>query len=236
MTSMSILKQIKKAANPVRAKHSARYFKTGPGEYGEGDFFLGLSNPVTMAIAKKNKEATLAELSELLDSPIHEARLCALYVLVDKYKKADEELRKKLVKFYLKKKKRINNWDLVDCSAPKILGQYCFDLDDTSMMDKLLRSKNMWDRRIAMLSTFPFIRNNKTSIVFKYARHLLTDREDIMHKAVGWMLKESGKKDKQAVLQFIEKHGKKMPRTMLRYAIEKFAPEIRKEILLKTRV
>lgn len=233
---MSILKQIKKEANPIRAKHSARYFKTGAGEYGEGDLFLGLSNPVTQSIAKKNREASLAELSELLDSPIHEARLCALFILVNQFKKADDEQKKKLVKFYIKKKNRVNNWDLVDCSAPKILGQYCIEIDDTSTMEKLLHSKNLWDRRIAMLSTFAFIRNNQPSIVFKYSRALLADKEDIMHKAVGWMLKETGKKDKQSLLQFIDKHGKKMPRTMLRYAIEKFSPEIRKEILLNTRV
>lgn len=236
MTSMSILKELKKEANPVRAKHSQRFFKTGPGQYSEGDIFLGLSNPQTMAIAKKNKDATLDDLEELLDSPLHEARLCALFILVNQYKKADDVQKKKLMKFYLKKKNRINNWDLVDCSAPRILGQYCFDNEDTTAMKKLLHSKNLWDRRIAMLSTFPFIRNNKTELAFQYAQVLLTDEEDLMHKAVGWMLRETCKHNEKPLLQFIDKHGKKMPRTMLRYAIEKFPPKTRKEILLKTRV
>lgn len=236
MTSKSILKQIKKEANPVRAKHSERYFKTGPGEYGEGDIFLGLSNPATHLIAKKNIAANLNELEELLDSPFHEARHCALLILVIQFKKADETEKKKLVKFYLKKKKRVNNWDLVDSSAHKILGQYCFENNDTKIMEKLLRSKNMWDRRMAMLSTWPFIKNGQLNIAYDYTRELLTDKEDLMHKVVGWMLREVGKRNEKSLIQFIEKHGNQMPRTTLRYAIERIEPNLRKKLLLKTRV
>lgn len=227
-------KVLKAKSSEERAKVSRWFFKTGPGQYGEGDIFIGVSVPDVRAVAKAYPDTTLREISALLKSPVHEERLLAVILLVKKYSKGDEKQKDQILKFYLRNKKGVNNWDLVDTSAHYILGSYCLNSGSTGLMDKLLLSKRHWDRRIAVLATFPFIREGQTNIIFKYASTLLEDQEDLMHKAVGWMLREAGKRNEAGLKGFIKKFGKRMPRTMLRYSIEKFSPDRRKKILSET--
>lgn len=233
MKLQALIQELKKLENKTQAKILARFFKTGPGEYGEGDVFLGIKVPEQRRLAKKySSDLDLKELAELLKNPIHEMRLVALLVLVEKYKRAEEKDRAKLATFYLKNLKGINNWDLVDLSADKILGDYYYQ-KDTKVLDRLLKSKNLWQRRIAVLSTFQFIKRGQVQKTLEYASKLLSDQEDLMHKASGWMLREVGKVNKSALLFFLDKHLKKMPRTMLRYAIEKFPEKERLHYLKK---
>ncbi len=217
---------LKKLANPEKAKILQRFFKTGKGEYGEGDVFLGITVPGQRKIAKQYSDLPLKETGELLSSRIHEHRLTALLILVIKYKKADENVRKKLATFYIKNFRHINNWDLVDLSAEKILGDYLLDRDK-SLLYKLTKSKNIWKRRISIMTTFQFIRNNRFDDTLKISELLLQDEHDLIHKAVGWMLREIGKRDQAVEEKFLKQHYRKMPRTMLRYAIEKFDEEKR---------
>lgn len=233
---MEILKEIKKYSSPQKAQGSLRFFKCGPGQYGEGDKFLGLTNPECRLIAKKYANLTFAELKTLLSSPFHEVRGIALLILVFEYKRTkDFGTKKKIVKFYLANKKAINNWDLVDLTVYNILGDYCFHTSELQILNKLLTSKRHWDRRMAMVSTYYFIKKNNPQIAFDFALTLIEDKEDLMHKACGWMLREAGKKDIKRLEKFIELHGPRMPRTMLRYAIERFPEQKRKAILLKTK-
>jgi 3-methyladenine DNA glycosylase AlkD len=227
-------KELKNKAKPERAKASMRYFKTGKGEYGEGDIFMGVTLPEQHRIAKKYKNLSLSDLNKLLTSKIHEHRLVALDILVHKYNRADEENKKRLVKFYLKNTKRVNNWDLVDGSAPRILGKYLLD-KDKSILYKLARSRNLWERRISIIATATFIWNNKLDDTMKISEILLNDDNDLIYKAVGWMLREVGKRSLKKEESFLKKHYHKMPRTMLRYAIEKF-PEKRRQSYLKRKI
>ncbi|WPU64343.1 DNA alkylation repair protein [Peredibacter starrii] len=231
MNAKSIIKDIKSYADPSRAKELQRYFKTGKGEYGEGDIFIGLTVPQTRSLARTHQQASLETIAELLKSPIHEIRLCALLILVQQFSKVLEEDQERIVRFYLRHKKYINNWDLVDLSAPSILGSYALRSHDYGLINKLIKSKRLWDRRIGMLSTFPFIKKGKVDIVYRFAIILMDDPEDLMHKAAGWMLRVAGKRDPERLLTFTQKNAKRMPRTMLRYAIEKFPPKKRKELL-----
>jgi len=233
---MNMLKQIKedleKAGSSEKVKIYSRFFKTGKGQYGEGDVFLGLTVPEQRTIAKKYSDLQLMDLEKLLASKIHEHRLTALLVLVEKYKRSDNKNKKEIIDFYLKNTKHINNWDLVDMSAHNILGDYLLEKDKI-ILYKLAKSQNLWERRIAIISTFEFIRNNKFEDTLKLSEILLKDKHDLIQKAVGWMLRELGKKDQRAEEEFLKKHYKRMPRTMLRYAIERFSENKRKFYLGK---
>lgn len=211
-------------ANPKKAKDCAWFFKTGKGEYGEGDVFLGITVPLQRKLAKKYKDLSLKHTEQLLSSKIHEHRLTALFILIDKYRKGDKE---EIVNLYLKNAKRVNNWDLVDSSAHHILGDYLLD-KPRNILYKLAKSKNLWEKRIAIISTAAFINKNDFKDTLRISEILLNDDHDLIHKAVGWMLREVGKKDQSVEEKFLKKYHKTMPRTMLRYAIEKFSPAKRK--------
>lgn len=213
--------ELKKCANPEKAKILSGFFKTGKGHYGEGDLFLGIPVPEQRKIAKKYSDITLKELHGLLSSPIHEHRLVALLILIIKYRKSDGKGKQEIFGFYLEHTKYINNWDLVDLSAGYILGEYLGD-KDRSTLYKLAKSDNLWERRIAVMSTFAFIRNNRFEDTLRISEMLLNDPHDLIHKAVGWMLREIGKRDMKTEEEFLKKHYQKIPRTMLRYAIERF--------------
>jgi 3-methyladenine DNA glycosylase AlkD len=231
MSLTEIKKEIKKNANPQKAELLQRFFKTGPGEYGEGDIFLGIMVPVQRAIAKKYKDLSHKDIKELLCSDKHEERLIALLILVEQFKKGDEQKKEDIFTFYHLHRKRINNWDLVDLTAHIISGSYLM-YKDKSLLYKLAESKTIWDRRIAVMSTFYFIKNNVFDDALCLAEKLLDDKHDLIHKAVGWMLREIGNRDMNTEEGFLEKHYRKMPRTMLRYAIEKF-PEKKRLAYLK---
>ncbi len=215
---------LKKSANPKKAKILQRFFKTGKGEYGEGDIFLGITVPELRKLAKKFLNLSFKDIEIILESKIHEERLIALLILVENYKKSDIEKRKEIFDFYLNNIKKINNWDLVDLSVDKIIGNYLSD-KPKNILYKLASSDNLWEKRISIISTFQFIKNNQFSDTLKIAKILIKDKHDLIHKAVGWMLREIGKRNQEAEESFLKKHYKNMPRTMLRYAIEKFSEE-----------
>ena len=223
-------KDLLKLKNPKLAKLLSRYFKAGKGEYGEGDIFLGIKVGPQRQIAKKYSHLTLNELQALLSSKIHEYRLTSLFILIDKYKKAGDNGKKEIFKFYLKNTKNINNWDLIDLSSGKIIGNYILD-KNMPILYKLAKSKSLWERRISIMATSEFIRNNKFNAALRISEVLLNDKHDLIHKAVGWMLREIGKRDIMAEEKFLKKHCKTMPRTMLRYAIEKFDENKKKHYL-----
>lgn len=225
-----IKKEIQKHSNPEKAKFLQRFFKTGEGEYAEGDLFLGIVVPVQRQIAKKYKELSFTDLKKLIPSKYHEERLIALLILVERFKKSDEDEKEKIVKFYLDNRKGINNWDLVDLSAPKILGEYLLN-KNRNILYKFAKSDDLWEKRIAVLSTFTFIRNNDFNDALKIYEILVYDKHDLIHKAVGWMLRELGKIDLKTEEKFLKKYYKTMPRTILRYAIEKFPEKKRKAYL-----
>ena len=230
MKAKEIQKAFRKLGDAKIAEHSQGFFKTGKGEYGEGDKFLGIRVPVLRKQVSKFKDVSIDELEELLKSKYHEERLWALLALVKKFSKADDKTRKVIYKLYLKNTKHINNWDLVDSSAGQIVGAYLED-KDRGVLYKLAVSKDLWERRIAVISTFHMIRNNDFKDALKISAVLRDDREDLIHKAVGWMLREIGNRDLEVEKKFLKKHYKKMPRTMLRYAIEKFPKEERRQYL-----
>jgi 3-methyladenine DNA glycosylase AlkD len=215
-----------------RAKKLAGFFKTGKGQYGEGDVFLGIPVPEQRKVAKRYIGLSLDELLELLRSKIHELRLTALLILVLKYSKANDSEKEMIYNFYLKNTKFVNNWDLVDLTAPKIVGDYLVYRKRTILLE-LVKSVSLWERRIAVLATFCFIKNNDFNDAFSISRVLIKDEHDLIHKAVGWMLREIGKRDQKALEEFLMKYYKQMPRTMLRYAIEKFDAKKRKYYLSK---
>jgi len=224
-------KRIKEESNRQQAKSLQWFFKTGAGEYGEGDVFAGIKMPVQRKIAKEFNNLYSDDIKELLGSKIHEERMIGLLILQSKYEKGDEKEKEKVFKFFIRNRKRINNWDLVDISAPKIIGEHLLERDK-KLLYEFARSKNLWERRIAILSTFTFIRVGKFETTFKISDLLSKDDHDLIHKAVGWMLREIGKKDLNAEEKFLKPRYKKMPRTMLRYAIEKFPEVKRKKYLL----
>ena len=229
LTILDFKKELKTKANSQKAKILQRFFKTGPGEYGEWDVFLGVVVPEIRKVAKKYGVLKSQDVVKLLHSKIHEERMAALLVMVNKFQTKKE--RETIYKTYLKNTKRINNWDLVDLSADKIVGDYLFDKPKT-ILYKLAKSKSIWERRIAIMATFNFIKRNKVEETLKIAKILLNDEQDLIHKAVGWMLREVGKRDMKTEEKFLKKYYKKMPRTMLRYAIEKFPEKKRKQYLL----
>jgi len=216
-----------KLADKNQARNLQRFFKTGQGQYGEGDIFLGIKVPAQRRAARGYENLSLADLQNLLNSKIHEYRLAALLILLSQYKKADSAGKKKIVKFYLRNTKNINNWDLVDVSCHFILGDYLSD-KPRGILYKLAGSKNLWEKRISVISTFAFIRNKEFGDTLKICEILLNDKHDLIHKATGWMLREAGKRDEAVLTRFLDKHYKTMPRTMLRYAIEKLDEKKRK--------
>jgi 3-methyladenine DNA glycosylase AlkD len=232
MTAEDAKQKLKSLASPELAKSSARFFKTGPGQYGEGDIFIGVKVPVLRTLARDLQEVPLGEVKILLQSPIHEERLLALLILMLVVTKATPEQKKAIHDLYLSNTKYINNWDLVDSSAPALIGAYLLDKSRKPLV-VLAKSASLWERRIAIVSTQHFIRNEQFDDTLKISRILLADKEDLIHKATGWMLREVGKKHEPTLLSFLEQHGAVMPRTMLRYAIERFSPEKRRLILLK---
>jgi 3-methyladenine DNA glycosylase AlkD len=271
-------REIKKLANPQKEKLLQRFFKTGKGEYAEGDIFLGIMVPQSRKLAKKYADLNIKQLTELIRSKIHEERLIALFILINKYKTTNH--KNICFHFYIKNMKYINNWDLVDLSAPNIVGEHLLNskslapqprfadvvrqssvkpslvsaslsksrqqtgtqptfnssesglLRPIDILESLAKSENIWERRIAVLATFQFIKNNKFAESLEIAKILLQDKHDLIHKAVGWMLREIGKRDQAVEIEFLNKYYEKMPRTMLRYAIEKFPEELRQDYLL----
>ncbi len=232
ISATTAIRTLELLQNTEKAKILAGFFKTGKGEYGEGDEFLGITVPESRKIAKKYTALPLSEIFLLLQNKIHECRLVALLILIEKFKSSGSLQQKEIVDFYLRNTKYINNWDLVDLSADKIIGAYLFDKDKT-LIHQLTKSNNLWERRIAIISTFYFIKKNKFNETIQITELLLNDKHDLIHKAVGWMLREVGKRNKTVEEEFLKKHYKTMPRTMLRYAIEKFPEEERKEYLKK---
>ena len=204
-----------------------RFFKTGKGQYGEGDKFLGVTVPNIREVAKEFHNVNIEVIEKLIHSPWHEMRMCALLILVNNSKK---EVTKETFDFYLSQSKYINNWDLVDLSAPQIVGQYLLDKERDTLY-KLTESELLWDNRIAIVSTLTFIRNNDLDDTYKLSLKMMNHKHDLMHKSIGWMLREAGKRDEKRLYDFVMEHKSIMPRTMLRYSIEKFAPDIRKELM-----
>lgn len=228
MTASEVLR---KRASPARAKISARFFKTGKGEYGEGDIFIGVSVPHIRLVAREYPTIALSEIKQLLRSKIHEERLLALILLAEKFSAADEHGREAIYNFYLLHSPYINNWDLVDTSADKIVGAYLSDRPK-AFLYKLAKSKNVWERRIAIMATFHFIKQGRCAETFKIADLLRHDQHDLIHKAVGWMLREVGKRCSASALErYLKPRYSRMPRTMLRYAIEHMSARKRRAYL-----
>jgi 3-methyladenine DNA glycosylase AlkD len=225
--------EMSQLSDPDRAKTLSWFFKTGKGQYGEGDIFLGIPVPKQRKVAKKYVNLSLDDLQELLNTKIHEYRFTALVILVSKYRKAEEMGKKEIFDFCLRNTKNINNWDLVDLSAPRIIGDYLLN-KERSILYKLAKSNSLWERRLSILSTFAFIDDNDFEDALNISELLLNDEHDLIHKAVGWALREIGKRDQNIEERFLTKHYLHMPRTMLRYAIEKFDKNKRQNYLNKS--
>ena len=230
MNAPTIIAFLNTLSDPDIAAHSQRYFKTGEGEYGYGDQFLGIRVPVLRKAVKQFKETPLTEIKKLLKSDYHEVRLFALLLLVHLFSKGDDRQQEKIFNLYLKHTKYINNWDLVDSSAPYIVGAWLWD-KDKALLYELVKSRLLWRRRIAIMASLYFIKNNQFKDTLKLAKILLNDPEDLIHKAVGWMLREVGNRNRKVEETFLKSHYQKMPRTMLRYAIEKFSQTQRQAYL-----
>lgn len=228
MTAANFISDLKKSASRSNedVAFMARFFKTGKGQYGEGDRFVGATVPEVRRVCKTYKDLSLAEIEKLLESPIHEARLGAVIVMAEQAKRAkkDEAQKKALYDLYLRRTDRINNWDIVDSSAPQVVGAYLQD-KSRDILYKLAGSESLWERRISIISTLHFVRSGELAETFKIAKLLLGDKQDLIHKAVGWALREAGKKDRHSLLEFLDQHAPAMPRTALRYAIEHLSPE-----------
>ena len=233
MTYKKIKKELKKYSSFKRKKTNEYFFKTGIGQYGEGDIFIGVSIPDCRKIAKKYMDVSLSEFKKLFSSPIHEEKMTAHIILILKFEKGSLTNQKSIYNFYIKNTKHINNWDFVDISSYKTIGAYLLSNKKVSkkILYKFARSKNLWQRRIAIISTYTFIRAGDYRDTLAISKILLSDKHDLIHKAVGWMLREVGKKSLGDEENFLKKSYKKMPRTMLRYATEKFGEEKRQAYL-----
>ncbi|MEN3332796.1 MAG: hypothetical protein V7641_2161 [Blastocatellia bacterium] len=231
MTANEIRVKLKSLGSPARAEVSKRYFKTGPGQYSEGDIFYGNRAAELHGLARDYQLLAEDEILKLLRAPFHEERAVALLIFVRRFAQADPATRKRIYELYLAHTAFINNWDLVDLSAPHVVGAYLVDKSRKPLY-RLVRSRSLWERRISIISTFHFIRQNDFSDTLALARHLLADSEDLIHKAAGWMLREVGKRDMDAERTFLAEHYQRMPRTLLRYAIERF-PEAERQSYLK---
>jgi 3-methyladenine DNA glycosylase AlkD len=229
-TLQSLRRSLKDVADPQRAKHNLRFFKTGAGEYAAGDRFLGITVPALRALARQYCDLPLRDVDSLLRSPWHEERLLALLLWVDRYRRGDVNQRRRIHHKYLRSTRYINNWDLVDVSAGHIVGAFLAD-KDKRVLFRLARSASLWERRIAVLATFHFIRDGRFTEILKIATLLLHDEHDLIHKAVGWMLREVGRRDRPRLERFLIRHQDSMPRTMLRYAIEHLPAQQRRRYL-----
>jgi 3-methyladenine DNA glycosylase AlkD len=234
MTAKEISKRLKKLENKQQAAISRKFFKTGPGEYGEGDIFIGIRVPVLRKLVKDYFELPIKEIQSLLKSPVHEERLLALLLMVRKASGRSDDIKKSIYELYLKNTRFVNNWDLVDASAEHVVGAYLKD-KNKSVLYRLAESEDLWERRIAIMSTFHYVKHHDFLETLRISKILLFDRHDLIHKATGWMLREIGKRDLQTEENFLKTHYKKMPRTMLRYAIEKF-PESKRQRYLKGKI
>lgn len=230
MKAEDIITQIEAETNPEKAKHLQYFFKTGKGQYAEGDLFLGLAVPQTRAIVKQTEKLPLEEIGKLLDSPYHEIRLAGLLLLVKQYKaaKKDKIEQQAVYEFYVENARKANNWDLVDLTCRDIIGMHLLDKEEErNILYTLIKSENLWEQRIAIVSTWAFIKQHQFDDTFALSLQIMDHKHDLMHKAMGWMLREVGKMDRGALVQFLEIHRKNMPRTALRYAIEHFDQEQR---------
>jgi 3-methyladenine DNA glycosylase AlkD len=234
MNANFILQELLSIANPEKARFLQGFFKTGKGQYAEGDVLLGICVPHTRDIVNRSPSLSFIEIVILLDSEYHEARLAGLLFLVKQFKQAKKEEEKKAIfDFYLQNAKKANNWDLVDVTCRDIIGAYLLDKGDREILYRLAESDNLWEQRIAIVSTWTFIKHKQFSDTLALSEKLLNHKHDLMHKAVGWMLREVGKKDKEVLVDFLEEHHKQMPRTSLRYAIEHFSEEERAYFMKK---
>lgn len=229
-TRIQLERALRAAGNPDRAVQMARYFRTGKGEHGEGDVFIGIATPALRRIALQYKLLPLNDLQKLLNSKIHEHRSGALEILAVQFMRGDETFRKEIVNFYLRNTGRINNWDLVDMSCRCILGEY-LKTRPRRVLRELARSESLWERRIAMVSTMALVWDGDLEDAIEIAEMLLDDKHDLIHKAVGWVLREAGRKDRTRLLSFLERYYSRLPRTTLRYAIEHFSPEERRQMM-----
>ena len=234
MTAEEIRKRLRDLEDSEKAKILQKFFKTGPGQYGEGDFFLGIPVPRLRKLCRDCGDMALREVEALLKSSVHEARLLALLILIRKYNGEDESGKKRIYTLYLKNTRWINNWDLVDLSAPNIVGDFLMDRSRKPLYG-LAHSPVLWKRRIAILATFRFIKEQQFDDTLRISEILLRDKEDLIQKAVGWMLREVGKRDQVTEEAFLKEHCRLMPRTMLRYAIERF-PAAKRELYMKGRI
>jgi 3-methyladenine DNA glycosylase AlkD len=231
MTATEVAAALRALATPEKAKASAWFFKTGPGQYGEGDQFIGVTVPEQRQVAKRFQGLPLTEVEKLIQSPIHEERLTGLIILVGQFAKGDDALREQIYNFYLAHTANVNNWDLVDSSAEQIVGGYLND-KDRYILERLARSDSLWERRIAIIATFHYIKQGQSEWTFRIADLLMNDKHDLIHKAVGWMLREVGKKCGHDVLEaYLKDRYLRMPRTMLRYSIEHFDPAKRQRYI-----
>ncbi len=230
---MKIIKRdLRKHSNKIKAETAKKFFKTGKGQYGEGDIFLGVPNPEQRTIAKNaTGRISIEDIQKLLDSKIHEERFTALLLLSEKYKNSNENDKKTIFDFYIKNAKKVNNWDLVDLSAPTIIGDFLLQKQNRKILIKLAKSNNLWEKRIAIVSTFTFIKNGQFDDTIKISKILLDDSHDLIHKAVGWMLREVGKRNDCLLKKFLKNNYPNLPRTTLRYAIERFPKDLRKRFL-----
>jgi 3-methyladenine DNA glycosylase AlkD len=222
-----LISELNSLGDPERARNLGRFFKTGPGEDGEGDVFAGVTVPQVRAAVRAFRGLPLGEIDKLLQSPVHEHRSAAVIILTEQARRADAPTRKRLYDFYLAHTSRINNWDLVDISCREVVGEQLRAAGDIDPLRRLAKSDLLWDRRIAMISTAAFIRTGELAPTFELASALLNDEHDLIHKAVGWMLREAGKRDEAALERFLGANAAQMPRTALRYAIERMTPERR---------
>jgi len=230
LKATAISKKLQELGSAEKARLQLRFFKTGPGQYGEGDIFVGIVVPEIRKLARQYQGLPLDELERLLKSPLHEARMLALFLLIHAYKNGDAALQARIYALYLKNTRHINNWDLVDCSAEHIVGAYV-QCRSRAPLHKLAASPLLWERRIAIIATFRLIKSGEFTETLRISDMLLADREDLMHKAVGWMLREVGKRDQGVLREFLKTRYHLMPRTMLRYAIEKFPEKLRQQYL-----
>jgi len=228
-----VRRDLRAEADPVKAAFFPRFFKTGKGDYAEGDRFLGVTVPKIRAVAKRYRDLPRKDVDALLKDPVHEYRLLALFILVEQFKRADDRVRAEIVTFYLSRRRFVNNWDLVDSSAYAILGEHLVKTGETATLDRLARSDHLWTQRVAVVATLAFIRGGDVKPILRLAPMFFSHPHDLLHKAVGWMLREAGKRDLASLQRFLDRHAKNMPRTMLRYAIEKFPMEERKQYLMR---